>query len=511
MASMDAAALLKRSQQAWTDKRVWDAMYEDAYSLALPQRNTFNNQSKGSAKNTTVYDSTLQKSTVKLAGTLQSNITPPFTKWAKLIPGPFLTEGREEAAKKLNFITDAVFAAMQPSNFDVVAGEFYLDLIIGTGAMLILEGNDVNPFKFVAVPIAELALEEGPDSQIGGIFRRYSKPARTIPQQWPDMKMDDDFKKLLMEDPSKMVGIAETTYYDAEDDVWRYAIILEKVNVEPVISVERKYDTNPWIVSRWIKCAGETFGRGPVLNALPDAKTANMAKKLELQNASLAIAGVWMARNNGVMNGNAIRIQPGAVIPVMSTGGAQGADLQRLDVGGDVNYSQIIQKDLQQSIKDAMFDRSIPDQGAVRSATEWVVRSQELQEAIGSPFGRLHQEFIRPLFKRMLDILVKKGVIEEVPLNGGTVDVQIIGALAQAQAMKEVEAINNWGQMTIGLVGPEAFMGIAKVENIGMILGDLLGIDPNIIRTQEEQAQLAQQAAQAQQAMQQGPQPPEGE
>jgi len=231
-------------------------------------------------------------------------------------------------------------------------------------------------------------------------------------------------------------------------------------------------------------------------------KTANMAKKLELQNASLAIAGVWMARNNGVMNGNAIRIQPGAVIPVMSTGGAQGADLQRLDVGGDLNYSQIIQKDLQQSIKDAMFDRSIPDQGAVRSATEWVVRSQELQEAIGSPFGRLHQEFIRPLFKRMLDILVSKGVIEEVPLNGGTVDVQIIGALAQAQAMKEVEAINNWGQMAIGLVGPEAFMATAKVENIPSVIGNLLGIDPNLIRSEEEKQQLAQAAAQAQQAQQ---------
>jgi len=501
MPSMNAAALLKRSQQVWVDKKVWDSMYDDAYSLALPQRQT-SRGTQGTIKNATVYDSTLQRSTVKLAGTLQSTITPPFTKWAKLTPGPFLTEGREDAAKKLDFITDAVFAAMQPSNFDVVAGEFYLDLIIGTAAMLILEGNDINPFKFVAVPISEIALEEGPDSTIGAIFRKYSKPARTIPQMWPDMEMDDDFRKLLIEDPSKQVAISESTYYDDKDDVWRYSIILDKLNNEPKLAVERKYETNPWIISRWVKCAGETYGRGPVLNALPDAKTANMAKKLELQNASLAIAGVWMARNNGVMNGNAIRIQPGAVIPVMSTGGAQGADLQRLDVGGDLNYSQIIQKDLQQSIKDAMFDRSIPDQGAVRSATEWVVRSQELQEAIGSPFGRLHQEFIRPLFKRMLDILVSKGVIEEVPLNGGTVDVQIIGALAQAQAMKEVEAINNWGQMSIGLVGPEAFMATAKVENIPSVIGNLLGIDPNLIRSEEEKQQLAQAADQVQQSQQ---------
>jgi len=506
MATMNAVELLKRSTAAWKIKGQWSSIYEDAYKLALPQRNTFNNKTSGQVKNDTVYDSTLQKSTVKLAGMLQTTITPPFSKWFKLVTGPFLTEGKEDAEKQLDHLSEILYAAMQPSNFDVAVGEFYLDLIIGTGALLVLEGNDVSPFKFIAVPIEEYALEEGPDSEIGAVFRKYSKPARTLPQMWPDMKVSPGLQKIIMEDPGKQVALEEITYYDTESDVWRYAIILEKTDDKPTACVERKYDANPWIVSRWVKCAGETYGRGPVLNALPDAKTANMAKKLELQNASLAIAGVWMARNNGVFNGNAIRIVPGAVIPVMSTGGAQGADLQRLDVGGDINYSQIIQKDLQQNIKDAMFDRSIPDQGAVRSATEWVVRSQELQEAIGSPFGRLHQEFIRPLVKRMLDILYKKGVIDEVTLNGGTVDVQIIGALAQAQAMKEIEAINNWGQMSMALTGPEAFMGTAKIENIPSVLGALLGINPNLIRTEQEKQELAQMAAQAQQ----GQQPPQG-
>lgn len=511
---MTAQDLLKRAEQAWNEKRMWTAIYDDAYSLAIPQRNKFKNQAPGAIKNDTVYDSTLQRSTQKLSGILQSTITPPFTVWGKLIPGPFLPEANLEAVKKkLEHITAVVFAALQPSNFDVVAGEFYLDLIIGTGAMLVLEGDDASPLKFVGVPISELALEDGPDSQIGAIFRRYDKPARTIPQMWSDMDITENLQKIINEDPAKMVAISEVTYYDTEEDNWVYNIILDKVDDEPVLSVTRKYETNPWIISRWIKVAGETFGRGPVLNALPDAKTANMAKKLELQNASLATAGVWMARNNGVMNGNALRIRPGAVIPVMSTGGAQGADLARLDVGGNLNYSQIVQKDLQQSIKDAMFDRSIPDQGAVRSATEWVVRSQELQEAIGSPFGRLHQEFIRPLWRRMLEILGNKKIIDtkDLPLNGGIIDIQIIGSLAQAQAMKEVEAINNWGQMSIGLVGPEAFMATAKIENIPAVLGDLLGITSELIRTEDEKAQLAQAAAQAQQAQQvNGPLPEDG-
>lgn len=502
MAEMSAKDLLKRSQEAWTIKSQWETIYEDAYSLALPQRNTFNIKTTGSIKNQTVYDSTLQRSTVKLSGMLQSTIIPPFTKWMRLVPGPFIIEGadRDALIKELEFITDVFFAALQPSNFDITAGEFLLDLIVGTGAMLILEGNDSSPLNFVAVPIEEYALEEGPNSSIGAVFRKYSKPARTLKQMWPDMDESPDLLKLIREDPGKQVALQEMTYYDADEDIWRYVVVLEKIDLVPTASVKRNFNTNPWVISRWIKCAGETYGRGPILNALPDAKTANMAKKLELQNASLAIAGVWMARNNGVFNGNAVRIVPGAVIPVSSTGGAQGADLARLDVGGDINYSQIVQKDLQQSIKDAMFDRSIPDQGAVRSATEWVVRSQELQEAIGSPYGRLFQEFIRPLVRRSLDILRTKGYNKsKLEVNGGEVEVQIIGALAQAQAMKDVEAINNWGQMSIGLIGPEAFMGTAKVENIPVAIGELLGIDPDLIRTKEEQEEIAQMIGQSQQ------------
>ncbi len=506
---MNAKDLLKRSTEAWNIKVKWESLYEEAHSLALPQRNNWYNKTKGQPKNETVYDSTLQKSTIKLAGRLQTTIVPTFTQWFKLKPGPFLTEGRKQAIEQLDFISDVLYAAMQPSNFDIAAGEFFLDLIIGTGALLVLEGNDVSPLNFIAVPLEEYALEEGPDSAIGAIFRKYSKPARTLKQMWPDMDESPEFKKLVAEDPGKQIKLQEITYYDVEDDVWRYCIIMEKVEDIPKCCVTRKFDINPWIVSRWITCAGEVYGRGPVLNALPDAKTANMAKKLELQNASLAIAGVWMARNNGVFNGNAIRIVPGAVIPVSSTGGAQGADLARLDVGGDINYSQIVQKDLQQNIKDAMFDYSIPDQGAVRSATEWVVRSQELQEAIGAPFGRLFQEFIRPLVRRMIEILKTKGIInnKNLEVNGGTVDVQIIGALAQAQAMKEVEAINNWGQLSIALTGPEAFMGTAKIEEIPAVLGNLIGVPTTLIRTDAEKEEIAKALTQQPPQPQQGEQP----
>ena len=52
---------------------------------------------------------------------------------------------------------------------------------------------------------------------------------------------------------------------------------------------------------RWIKGAGELYGRSPVMTALPDIKTANKVVELILKNASIAVTGIWLADDDGVL------------------------------------------------------------------------------------------------------------------------------------------------------------------------------------------------------------------
>lgn len=243
---MSIEPLMKREKDAWSIKANWDNIYDDAYMLARPQQDS-SQTTNGGDKKGTVYDSTLQKATVKLAGMLQSTITPPFTKWAKIITGPFIQEGKFELQKRLEAISEAIFASISASSFDSAMGEFYLDYIIGTGALLVLEGDDIHPIKFVTVPISEIALEEGPDAQIGGVFRRFKKPARTIKSMWPDAGYSEIIDIQMGKDPGKDVSLAEMTYYDYDDDCWRYCVAVTTTGqgskAEEIVS--RKYDTNP--------------------------------------------------------------------------------------------------------------------------------------------------------------------------------------------------------------------------------------------------------------------------
>lgn len=501
---------MKRSQAAWTDKDQWRSYLQSAYELALPHRNPYwgsgdgkhpNRQTPGQRKTDAVFDSTLQMSTMRFASRLQSELVPPFMRWGKLTPGPFIPpQMRDKAAGQLKLYTDTLFAAMQMSNFDTAVNEFFLDLAMGTAVMMVVEGDDEMPVRYVTIPQSQVALEENGWGNISGVFRQHSMKARQILDMWPDAELPSGFDKIISGSPDKDIDLSEATYFDTKDKVWYYDVMWKGQlphagRGQTHTIVKREYKESPWIVTRWIKAAGEVQGRGPVLFALPDAKVLNKVKELVLKNASIAIAGVWTAVDDGVINPNHIRITPGAVIPVGSNGGARGASIQPLKFEGNFDVSQLLGEELAGNIKSMMLDDSLPgEEGPVRSATEFIMRQKKLQADIGSPFGRLMTEFIRPLVQKTLYILSKKGVVPmpngtSIKINGGTVDIQITSPLAQVQNMNDVQSVIQWLQMAQA-AGPEAMLLGVKIEDLPAWLAEKMGVDPALVRDKEERSTM---------------------
>lgn len=530
MARLEVAHVAKRSASAWKVKDQWRDLRSSAYELALPMRNLYQSsaggknakQTPGARKMNHVFDSTLMVMTVRLANRLQSELTPPFMKWAKLIPGAFIPEeNKGEVQKKLDGLNDAMFAAIHVSNFDTAINEFYLDLAVGTGVMMVMKGDDEMPIRYICVPQAQVALEEGPWGGINGLFRRHSMAIRLIEEHWTgfDLIKPEGFEKMLKDKPEQEINLVEATYYDAKEDLWYYDVIWEGPATggkkkDHMRLIEADFVESPWIVARWIKVAGEVEGRGPVLFALPDAKTLNKLKELVLMNASIAVSGVWTATDDGVLNPNTVKIIPGAVIPVARNGGALGASLQSLTSGADFNVATLIAEDLKDSIKKIMMDNTLPEQqGTPPSATEMIARIKELQTDIGSPFGRLMTELIRPLVQKTLNMLGEMKIIQisqgqRIKVNGGTVDVQVQSPLAQSQNLTEVQTAIQWFTIVQSL-GEEAFLLGVNIEDAPEWIGRKLGVASELMRTPEQRL-LAQKMIGAMAAQQQNENQPGG-
>ena len=498
--------LLKRHDIAMQKKDDFRDLYDEAYEFALPQRNLYDGYWEGkvggSKKMARVFDSTAINSTQRFANRLQSGIFPPQRSWCRLEPGPDIpNDRRSEAQAALDVYTDKLFATLKQSNFDIAMGEFLLDLAVGTAVMIVQPGDDVSPINFVPVPQYLVSFEEGANGQVDNVYRRMRIKGESIQQQWKDAKIDPELQKRIDDKPTDDVELVEATVFDYRSGKYGYYVIHKETKTEVVYRV---MPYSPWVVARYMKVAGEIYGRGPLITALPDIKTLNKTLELLLKNASLAIAGVYTAADDGVLNPNTVKIIPGAIIPVARNGGPQGEALKALPRSGDFNVSQIVINNLQMSIKRILLDESLPpDNMSARSATEVVERMKELSQNLGSAFGRLINETMIPLVTKTLEVMDARGLVD-LPLrvNGLEVRITPVAPLAMAQSMDEVNKVLQFAQIAQG-AGPEGQMSL-KVGEMLDYVGEKLGI-PARLRTSpaeraqrmEDMAQMAQQAAQA--------------
>lgn len=487
----------KRYEKTSAHKNHWRGIYEDAYRYCLPNRNLFDSYESGTPghnKMVNVFDSTAIDCTYKFANRIQSSIFPPHMHWCRLEPGKEIPEEmRLEAERVLNEYTTLMFDAMRQSQFDMAIGEFLLELAVGTACMLIQPGDENMPIRYTCIPTFLINFESGPDGRIDKVYRRLKLAFTNIELQFPDVNIPEELRQQYLDREDEEVELIEATCFDKDEGNYKYYVIDKSGNYEIVYRVMSSF---PWVISRYMKAANEHYGRGPCLTALPDIKTLNKVKELTLKNASLNIAGVYTAADDGILNPNTISILPGAIIPVARNGGPQGESLKPLPRSGDLQMSQFIVNDLVTSIKKIMLDESLPPENmSARSATEIAERMKELSQNLGAAFGRLINECMYPLVRRTLDVMAEAGMIE-MPLrvNGLEVKVIPVAPLAKTSQMEKVQDVLQFLQISQQL--PAAQLAI-KQDAIVDFIAKEMDIPASLLNTPEERQMMQEQIAQA--------------
>jgi hypothetical protein len=488
---MNAEDIIKRFEKSVSYRQNWENLYSSAYEHFMPQRSKNFKDSNTDGQNNdgadTVFDSTPLDSLNKFVSKLQTSLVPAQKNWVKLKVGSSIEDNREELQAVLDKITDVFFSAIRNSNFDVEASESFYDLAVGTACLMMQEGDVLNPFKFKTVPLSELYLEKVGNGQYNSIFRKHRVIPMFAEKVWPDAKVNKD----LLSD-EKEEDFVEAVIQEKEG--WKYYVVCSK---DKSLVVQRTLRYNPFIVFRWSVMPGEVYGRGPVLFALPDAKSLNKTKELILKNASIAVSGVWTAEDDGIVNTNNIQIKPGAIISVTSNGGAsRAASLQALQTGTNFNVGDMVISDLRQSISNIMFANPLgPVDQAVKTATEIEYRQKQYADEVGAPFGRLESEFIKPIIQTGLLILDSLGKIDikDFRVNEEQIAVDYASPLSITQNTEDVNKLIKFMEVINGIFGPQIAAALLNVEVIPT-LATKMGIDLNNIKTADEIKQLQEQA-----------------
>lgn len=496
--------VFKRFEDAKGRKSEWLTQFEEAYRFSIPHRNTFFDQTKGQKKNQDVFDSTAVLGVPVFATKLQALMVPPWREWSILSLGPGARkEDRDNARIKelLAEQTDTMFGHINHSNMAPQVHESFQDLAIGTGAFDIMGGElGQKSLIFNAIPLTELVLEEGPMSTIETTYRELKVKARNILREWPGSQPSVALQKIIHDKPDQDVEFIEAVIFDPKRQSWEGVVVWKK---EKHAIWNASWNTNPRIVFRWSVTPGEIYGRGPIMQVLPDIKTANKVVEFILRNAAIQVAGMWTSRSDSSINPFNFRPAPGAVIPVQSNDSGN-PSIRALERSGDLRLGFEVLNQLQETVKRALFQDLREPSDAVISATQFAGEMKELIETRGSSFGRLQTETVEATVVRVTDILSRKGEMAELKIDGRGLTLKHTSPLARAQDIDDLETL----RLTLESAPQESVALGVKIEELGAWVAEKTGLDPRLIREPAERDQLQKQAAeivaQQQQQQQQG-------
>lgn len=475
----DLRPFLQRYEAARQRRSAWESLWQESYEYALPQRNSFAGGGAVDRRMEKIYDATALDAVDSLAASLLGNLTPPWTQWFGLKPGPDLSAAETESLSPvLEQAGRTLQAHFDRSNFIVEMHQCYLDLIVGGTAALMLEESEpgnFSAFRFTAIPLNDIVLEEGVSGMLDGSWRRLALTLRQLQSRYPAASLPDDLIRKGEKDPQSRFTVLESILPAAFGN-YDYRAILQEGS-HSLLLRQGQFSSSPVIAFRWLKAPGEIYGRSPVMKALPDIKTANKVVELILKNASIAVTGIWQADDDGVLNPANIELKPGTIIPKA----VGSAGLKPLDMPGRFDISQLVLEDLRNRIRHALLaDRLAPISSPRMTATEVIERSAEMSLLLGATYGRLQSELLTPLVQRAFAILRRRGEVPDIRLDGRLVALDYRAPLARAQGQRNIQNTLSWIESVLRM-GPEASAAI-DLAAAARFLGDALGVPVDLIR-----------------------------
>jgi len=508
---MTPEQIIQMMQTLKSERSVWETHWQDLTDMMLPRKNDIirTDEVKGRKKGIELYDNTAMNSAELLAGALHGLLTNPSQQWFELTTGYEDLDANDDVRIYLQGLTKRMHNILNNSNFQTEVHEVYLDEVVLGTAFMHMDEDDETVVRFHANHIAEMFAVEGNKGFIDEVYRKFKWTARKLVQEFAPNDAED------LEKVEEKLGrsVARAFEKGKNDKFIVYHAVYKSdfrekakqpYTSQYILELEKKeihvggFRTFPYMVPRWTKATGETYGRSPGMNALPEAKTLNAMSLAVLKGAQKTVDPPLQAPDDGFVRPK--RTTPGAILyyragtndriqPVFND--------TRLDIGVEIT------RDRQFRIRESFFvDQLQLREGPQMTATEVNRRTEERMRLLGPMLGRQQSEFLAPLIERLFDIMVKKDLIGEPPelLRGADLVPKYSSTIARAQRVDEGNNTLRAFQASAPFLeqSPQAF-DIIDVEKVVRENWRNYGASQTVLRRKEEIEAIRESRAQAQQ------------
>lgn len=455
-----------------------------------------------------LFDSTANESVQLLVASIMSGVTPSNSLWFKAEPdGMDELSEMTESKRWLDDVCQFMWRNIHAANFDSEAPETVTDVAVaGWGVLYVdIDRESGGGYVFESWAIGNCFIgSTRSDGLIDTIYREHEMTAEAMVSTYGESNChhsvveaagrapDQRFKLLHVISPRKQKGSGQI------NKSMPFASYHVDIANKHMLK-ESGYHEFPCSVPRMRRIPNSVYGNGQMSVALPDAKSANKLMQKTLEAADMAIAGMWIAQDDGVLNPHTVRIGPRKIIVANSID-----SMKRLDDGANFQVAEYLLTGLQGGIRKKLMADQLPPIGTQQmTATEINTRVEIIRQMLGPLYGRFQAEYLLSVLDRCFGLALRAGALGQPPqeLQGRNLSFKFVSPMARSQQMEEVYATEQYIQS----VGAIAQIDQTVLDNINFdaaaqIIGNRRGVPADIIRTADEVAEVRQMRQQAEQA-----------
>lgn len=453
-----------------------------------------------------IMDSTATDGCTTLASNLHGGMTPANALWLGITVGNDTDEDQEW----LDAAARTIWENIHNSNFDAVGFESCLDSVeAGWFVMYIDEDREDGGFHFEQWPLSQCCISSSKSGgKIDTVYRTYTMTAEQAVNEFGKGSLHDSILRAAESSPSDRFEfvhcIKPRSAYVADARLaknMRFASY--HVDAKNGITVrESGYHEFPCAVPRWHKIPDSDYAVGKMYEALADVRTLNSFLKLEYSAADIAVGGMWIAEDDGVINARTMKLGARKVVIAASVD-----SMKALESGSDFNVSFSKSDQLRASIRHTlMADQLGPQDGPTKTATEIHARVALIRQMLGPIYGRFQSEYLQPLIERCFGIAYRAGALGVAPqsLRNRNFTVKFLSPLARAQQMEEVQAIDAYVAGTAGLAQFDAeIMDTIDLDAAQRFKAKALGVPAECVPSKRDVDRKRKQRAEARAKQQQ--------
>jgi len=445
----DAAAILRRHQSLKNQRlNSVETVWRDCFDYTFPLRGNglsgaIDTANSAQEKQARIMDPTAADSCGILASGMMDGLTPANSLWFAMDVG----DETDEERRWLDDAAKLIWENVHLANFDAEAFECCLDMgIAGQFALFIDEDRERGGYVFQQWSLGSVwVASTRADGRVDIVHHEYELTAEQAVTEFGEDNVPERIRKSYQTKPDDtftFVHVIQPRAVYAVGGKLSKNLPIASCHIEVssgTLVRESGYHEMPVVVPRWLRVPRSIYAVGPMYAALPAVRQLNEMLVMETASMDIAVSGMWLAVDDGVLNARSLKIGPRKVIVA-----ADKDSLTPLNTGADFNLSAEKTAQLQAQIRKVlMADQLPPADGPAKTAYEYSVRVAMIRKVLGPLYGRLQAEYLKPLIDRCFGLAYRAGVFSPPPQSLANRDfaVRYVSPMARAQKLDEVDAV----------------------------------------------------------------------